>query len=101
MKGLLCSLITAAVFFFTPALLHAQPANNLCSTAVLLTSATSCVNTGGTLTSSTYTPPIGGCGATNKNDVWYKFVALASSHTITLSSATSQPRIQLFSGSCA
>lgn len=101
MKGLLRSLITAAVFFCTPALLYAQPANNLCSGAVLLTSATSCVNTGGTLTSSTYTPPMPGCGATNKNDVWYYFVAQAANHTITVSSGPSQMRLQLFSGTCA
>jgi hypothetical protein len=78
----------------------AQPANDLCANAISITSSTSCINTAGTLVSSTYTPPLAGCGATNKNDVWYKFVAQASTETITFTSGFSQPRIQLFSGSC-
>lgn len=105
MKGLkLINCLFVRVFFITliivPFKSFAQPANNQCSGAIVLTSSTSCVNTGGTLTSSTYTPPISGCGATFKNDVWYSFVALASTETITLSSAPSQIRIQLFSGTC-
>ncbi len=95
------ALIAAFIFIGLPVFLFAQPANNLCSGAIVISSSTVCVNTAGTLTSSTYTPPITGCGATNKNDVWYKFVALASNHTITVSSAPGQIRIQLFSGSCA
>ena len=79
----------------------AQPANNLCSGAIALTSSAACINTAGTLSASTYTPPLTGCGATNKNDVWYSFVAQSSIETITISSAPSQIRLQLFSGSCA
>ena len=79
----------------------AQPANNFCSGAIALTSSAACINTAGTLSASTYTPPLTGCGATNKNDVWYSFVAQSSIETITISSAPSQIRLQLFSGSCA
>jgi len=79
----------------------AQPANNPCSGAIAITSSASCINTAGTLVAATYTPPLSGCGATNKNDVWYSFVAQTSTHTITVSSAPSQIRLQLFSGSCA
>ena len=94
-------LLSAIVFFLLTIDTYAQPANDGCASATSLTSSTTCINTAGTLSSSTYTPPITGCGATNKNDVWYTFVALASTETITLSSSPSQIRIQLFSGSCA
>ncbi len=80
--------------------LFAQPANNECSGAIMLTSSSSCVNTAGTLNAATYTPPLTGCGATNKIDVWYTFVALSTSHTVTISSGPSQVRVQLFSGNC-
>lgn len=96
--------LLVALFILTailPSVAFAQPANNLCANATTLTSSTSCVTTAGTLTASTYTPPISGCGATNKNDVWYKFVAVSANHTITISTGLSQIRIQLFSGSCA
>ncbi|HEX7847749.1 MAG TPA: T9SS type A sorting domain-containing protein [Chitinophagaceae bacterium] len=80
--------------------IFAQPANNECIGAIALTSSTSCINTAGTLNAATYTPPITGCGATNKSDVWYSFVAVATNHSITMSSYPNQIRLQLFSGSC-
>src|SRR5207244_1274012 len=78
------------------------PANDLCAGAIALTSATACVNTAGTLGGSSYTA-IGaiGCGVAARNDVWYSFVAQSTNPTITLSSAPANPRIQLFSGTCA
>ncbi|MEO6612541.1 MAG: T9SS type A sorting domain-containing protein [Chitinophagaceae bacterium] len=79
----------------------AQPANDLCSAAISLTSSTTCVTTAGTINAATYTPPLTGCGATNKSDVWYSFVAQSTTQTVTVSSAPSQVRLQLFSGSCA
>ena len=81
----------------------AQPANDECWTAVTLTSSTSCVNTAGTNVNATYNPsslPNPGCGASDKFDVWYTFVAQASTQTITVSSAPSQVRLQLLSGTC-
>src|SRR5688572_24001068 len=81
----------------------AQPANDECSAASLLTSSTSCVNTAGTNVNATWNPsslPIPGCGATDKYDVWYRFVAQSSSHTITLSSAPGNIRVQILSGTC-
>jgi hypothetical protein len=83
----------------------AQPSNNECSAAITLTSNTSCVNTGGTNVNATWNPSTFpgatiGCGATNKLDVWYKFVAQAATETITVSSAPSQIRVQLLSGTC-
>ena len=80
----------------------APPSNDLCSGAVTLTSAASCVNTGGTLAGATYNTisPIG-CGTADRNDVWYSFVAQSTNPTITLSSAPANVRLQLFSGTCA
>lgn len=95
------SFITAFLFISIPVFVYAQPANDPCSGAITLASSTTCINTAGTLTSSSYTPPITGCGATNKTDVWYNFVAQSSNETITVSSAPGQVRLQLFSGSCA
>lgn len=78
-----------------------EPQNDLCANAILLTSANACNNTAGTLTGSTYTTLTApGCGITNRNDVWYKFIAQTTNPTITLSSAPANARIQLFSGSC-
>jgi len=83
----------------------AQPSNNECSAAITLTSNTSCVNTAGTNVNATWNPSTFpgttiGCGASDKFDVWYTFVAQATTHTITISSAPSQMRVQLLSGTC-
>jgi hypothetical protein len=78
------------------------PFNDVCGNATLLTSGATCVNTLGTLTGSTYTAiPTLGCGTGSRNDVWYRFVALSTNPTITLSSTPANPRLQLFSGTCA
>ena len=79
------------------------PANDQCSNAITLTSSTSCVNTAGTNVNATWNPtsiPTLGCGASDKADVWYQFVAQASTQTITISSAPSQVRVQLLAGTC-
>ena len=85
----------------------AQPANDVCASAAVLTSSTSCVNTPGTLINATKStgPSIGICGNNNSPDVWYQFVAKSLFPTITLSSVganltTAGPRIQLLDGSC-
>lgn len=77
------------------------PANDACTGAITLTSNNTCVNTAGTLVNSTYsTIPTIGCGVGSRNDVWYKFVAISTNPTITLTTALANPRIQIFSGSC-
>src|SRR6187401_2006464 len=83
----------------------AQPGNNECSAAITLTSNTSGVNTAGTNVNATWNPSTFpgttiGCGASDKFDVWYRFVAQSFSETITISSAPSQIRLQLLSGTC-
>lgn len=85
----------------------AQPANNNCANAVLLTSNTSCINTAGTVQNATNSGiPVAPCAGIADDDVWYRFVTTSTDHTITLSGIganlnTSGPRIQLFSGTCA
>ena len=90
-----------AVANFNICVTHTPPANDDCSGAISLTSGTTCVNTAGTLVGASYTTISSvGCGVTNRNDVWYSFVAVSSDPTITLSSAPANSRIQLFSGTC-
>src|SRR5258705_2247945 len=91
---------------FSTSTSYAQPANDDCGSAITLTSSTSCVNTAGTNVNATWNPSTFpgttiGCGASDKYDVWYTFVAQSPSHTITLSSAPGNIRVQLFSGTCA
>ncbi|MEO6314162.1 MAG: T9SS type A sorting domain-containing protein [Chitinophagaceae bacterium] len=81
------------------------PANDLCSNALLLASATSCTPTAGTLNNAAVSiPAIAGCGTTG-GDVWYTFVAQSVYPSITLGSlgsslAGTNARIQLLSGAC-
>ncbi|MBL7749721.1 MAG: hypothetical protein JNM19_19955, partial [Chitinophagaceae bacterium] len=85
----------------------AQPVNNNCANAVLLTSSTNCVNTAGTVQNATNSGiPVAPCTGIADDDVWYRFVTTSTDHTITLSNIgsnlnTSGPRLQLFAGTCA
>lgn len=103
--------VFAAVFFLTPYISFAQPANDNCSSASNLTSTFSCTSgTSGNVRSATsqttYVP--GACGgATNLTtyDVWYRFTAAASTTTISLNSLGSSfgsviPYVELLSGTC-
>ena len=99
------ALIAFICAILIPVFSYAQPSNNECSAAITLTSSNSCVNTAGTIVNATWNPSTFpgttiGCGTSDKVDVWYTFVAQSSSHTITLSSAPGNMRLQLFSGSC-
>lgn len=64
----------------------AAPANDICSDAISLTSALSCTYTSGSTTGATQSIP-GTCAGTGDDDVWYKFTALATSHTVKVQSA--------------
>jgi trimeric autotransporter adhesin len=93
---------TGGVADFNICVTHTPPANDECAGAISLTSNSVCSNTSGTLVgASASTIAAIGCGVANRNDVWYSFVAVGANTTITLSSAPANPRIQLFSGSCA
>src|SRR5215213_9738027 len=84
--------LRAFIFFvllITSKSVFAQPANNDCANAVLLTSyATTCTaSTAGTVTNATNSniAANASCGGAADDDVWYKFVAQSYSTTITLS----------------
>ncbi len=82
------------------------PANDNCTGATLLTSATTCNATAGTLINANKTTgSLPACGNNNSADVWYKFVAQTANPKIALSNVgndllTASPFIQVLTGSC-
>jgi len=84
---------------------HPPPSNNDCTNAATLSSALTCVNTGGTLVNATASIGLpAGCetGGTH-NDVWYKFVAASTTHTVSITGQGTNftnPEVQLYSGTC-
>jgi hypothetical protein len=78
--------------------------NDDCFSAIILSPASSCSNAAGTLDLSTVSTglPVGCEAAGTHYDVWYKFVAASTEHTVTISSpvSISNPEIQLYSGVC-
>ncbi len=82
------------------------PANDECSGAVSLSvspSTTCTTGVNGTIESSTGSPQTSSCGGTDDDDVWYSFVATASSQTITLSNftgSTGDMYQSLWTGTC-
>jgi PQQ-dependent dehydrogenase (s-GDH family) len=81
------------------------PANDECSGAITLTSATSCSNTSGTIVNATASTglPVGCETGGTHNDVWYRFVASGTTHTISISGQGTNftsPEIQLYGGTC-
>jgi gliding motility-associated-like protein len=78
---------------------YAQADN--CSGATLISVTANCSTpTNGTTIGATQNIP--GCVGNADDDVWYQFVATATSHQITVTaSATFDPVVQLFSGTCS
>ena len=72
-----------------------------CSAATSISVTANCSSpTAGTTTGATQTIP--GCTGNADDDVWYQFTATATSHQIVVTaSASFDPVVQLFSGSCA
>lgn len=82
---------------------YAQPANDFCTTAVTLTSSTSCSNYFGSTTGATQSMSAITCGGTgtSDDDVWFQFTAVATSHTIKVQSLGSfDAVIDVRSGAC-
>ncbi|MBC7887664.1 MAG: hypothetical protein H7Z13_07225 [Ferruginibacter sp.] len=79
------------------------PANDNCASAVLLTQGTSCVNTQGTTAGATLSMAATPCFGNPDDDVWYSFVATATSAitTITNVSGETDMYFQVLSGTCA
>jgi hypothetical protein len=78
--------------------------NNECSGAYSLpvSANTTCINiNSGTTTGATQSLPACGSSGSADDDVWYKFVATSTSHTIKITNATYNISSQAFVGSCA
>ncbi len=90
---------------FTTGPVPAAPANDSCGAAIALTaSATATCGTvvSGTTVSATASPghPAPSCSATGVNDdVWYKFIATATTHKITISNVSSTVAAAVYTGS--
>ena len=81
--------------------IHAFAQADGCSAATVISVTANCSSpTAGTTTGATQT--IAGCVGTADDDVWYQFVATATSHQIVVQpGAGMDPVVQLFSGDCA
>ena len=81
---------------------YAQPANDNCANAILLTPNTSCIGTSGsTLLATPSSVAASDCaGTTLDDDVWYRFVATASSHVVSLSNINQDMVLSVYSGTC-
>jgi hypothetical protein len=77
--------------------------NDVCTTATVLASNTSCVTTAGSTIGAT--AGAAGCTGTADDDVWYSFTARTATHTVTVTptggSAMANAVVELFSGTCA
>ncbi|MBH8559965.1 fibronectin type III domain-containing protein [Hymenobacter negativus] len=92
--------------FTSPAASTATPpANDNCSGAIALTSGTTCTPTTGTTVGATQSQAPIACGGYTGNsddDVWYSFVASATSHTVTVTgNGTFDAVVDVRSGTCA
>ncbi|HEY0042233.1 MAG TPA: T9SS type A sorting domain-containing protein [Flavisolibacter sp.] len=97
------SVYTAIVLLVTLSPVTSTAQGNACATAPLLNSATTCINTTGTVVGSTYGSDLPITCGTPRYDVWYRFVAQATSTTITMSGIGANftnPRLQLLGGAC-
>lgn len=99
-KVVLFSLLS---LFFSTAVL-AQPSNDNCNNAISLSSSTSCNNNTYSISNSTASAGIpAGCSAGTHYDEWFRFTAVGTTHTATISNRGSNftnPEVQLFSGTC-
>jgi hypothetical protein len=76
----------------------AQPGDN-CGIAIPLTTGASCTPTAGSVVGMTQSIPGGVCGGTADDDIWYSFVASASSQIVTLD-ADFDAVLEVRSGAC-
>jgi|GEM_PF-6366578 len=79
------------------------PSNDDCSSATQLISNTSCSYTTGSVLNATASglvkPSCDNFGSPNMFDVWYKFVAVSASQTVTVDPSTGDPVVSVY-GSC-
>ena len=80
--GIRIILIAFSLLLFTQSV-SAQPANDNCAAAILLTSNTACINTAGTVQNATNSGVgVAPCTGTPDDDVWYSFVTTSTYHPI-------------------
>ena len=80
---------------FTICVVNTPPANNECASATPLTPSATCITTSGTLLNATTSTVTTSCGG--YNDVFYKFVAISPSASITVTpSSTLDSRIGVY-----
>lgn len=81
------------------------PANDNCSGAITLTPNTSCITTSGTLANATTSglakATCDVSSSSSLRDVWYKFVAAATTHTITLTPSSGLDAVLALYSSCS
>ena len=106
------ALVAGCVLGFGATASAQAPANDDCANAITLTPSATCVPTAGTTIGATASIPGGPTGnPTNAiacpilgiadDDVWYKFIATATSHAITVAgSSTFDAVVDLRSGAC-
>ncbi len=77
------------------------PANDNCSAAINITSDTTCNYTSGSSLGATQSITTGTCGGTDDDDVWYKFTAVDTTHTINVQGYNGYDAVvDVRSGSC-
>src|SRR4051812_4901015 len=69
--------------------------SNDCATPTPLVSGITCTGTNGTLVGSTYVAITSPCDG-NRPDVWYSFTAKSTLPTITVTSASNQKRVEIY-----
>ncbi len=99
------ALVLFSLSLFASIASFAQPANDNCSGSISRNSNTTCVNSTYTLNNATASAGIPGapCVVGTHYDVWFRFTATTTSHTITISSLGSNftnPEVAIFSGTC-
>ncbi|MCC6279719.1 MAG: hypothetical protein IT262_03905, partial [Saprospiraceae bacterium] len=76
------------------------PVNDNCSGAILLTSSSTCTTTTGDTRGATQSLPDCSGGSNSDDDVWYQFVAVSSTHTVTVNSASLNLILNVRGGVC-
>lgn len=98
------SLLLSAALLIQSIILAQAPVNDNCSGAILITSNVSCSPTTGNINNATQASPALGAtcsGSSAPWDVWYKFVAVTTAHTITIGNFGPNfwsQQVQLFNG---
>ncbi|MEI9958051.1 MAG: hypothetical protein WDM90_17505 [Ferruginibacter sp.] len=93
-------------FQFSQNLVFLPPANDACANATLLTPAATCTPVTANLQFATVGTPASTCGGSTPYDVWFKFVATATTHSVTIGNLGSglsagTTYTEVFNGSCA